>query len=568
MSSVARWICVFVLFGACGEPDGPPPQSGAPRSQILNSAWRAAQESALDSRLTTHREGTERALHTLSEASKLAAAMRRERAEAERIAAEQAALEARFPKHGVVYHYLGQVFAGPRRGKPVGYMRRGSKFRAGPALRGPGCQKGWHRIPGEGFVCHGNGFLVGDEVQTFDPSPVAPKRNDALPYQYAYTVVEDRPQYWRLPTVEEEEQAVSAIALMREKEAELREAESSATTVPDEQESTPESDTGGAEASDAGAEAVTDLSGAVEAPPPPGESEQSEGFAEQAEAPVTEDEVSPLPSFVRGAMRKGFYVSIDRQEATDLGRQFFRTVRGGYVRVSDLLLNEPPESRGIELGAGWELPLGIVYRLGTHHYQRNRAGNRLRDLGTIERHSILPISDDIAFGDRRYLVSDGDMMVRKTATRVLRRRSRPEGVGEQDQWIHVDLSEQTVVAYEGDRPVYGTLASTGTEGHDTPMGLFRIESKHVSTTMDDLTAGENAYSIEDVPWTMYFEGNYALHGAFWHYTFGRVRSHGCVNLAPADARWFFEWSTPSVPEAWHGIFSSRRNPGTFVFVES
>ena len=52
------------------------------------------------------------------------------------------------------------------------------------------------------------------------------------------------------------------------------------------------------------------------------------------------------------------------------------------------------------------------------------------------------------------------------------------------------------------------------------------------------------YSIEDVPYVMYFEGSYALHGAFWHNNFGHEQSHGCVNLAPLDAKKIFFWTEP------------------------
>jgi len=53
-----------------------------------------------------------------------------------------------------------------------------------------------------------------------------------------------------------------------------------------------------------------------------------------------------------------------------------------------------------------------------------------------------------------------------------------------------------------------------------------------------------------VPFVMYFQLAYALHGAFWHDGFGRPRSHGCVNLAPEDARWIFRWSDPQLqPQA-------------------
>jgi lipoprotein-anchoring transpeptidase ErfK/SrfK len=49
------------------------------------------------------------------------------------------------------------------------------------------------------------------------------------------------------------------------------------------------------------------------------------------------------------------------------------------------------------------------------------------------------------------------------------------------------------------------------------------------------------YSLEDVPWIMYYDDARALHGAYWHNNFGYQQSHGCVNLAPADAQWLFEW---------------------------
>ena len=65
-----------------------------------------------------------------------------------------------------------------------------------------------------------------------------------------------------------------------------------------------------------------------------------------------------------------------------------------------------------------------------------------------------------------------------------------------------------------------------------------------------------AYSIEDVPWIMYFDGSYALHGAFWHANFGHPMSHGCINLSPADARELFGWTEPHLPDGWHGVFAT------------
>jgi lipoprotein-anchoring transpeptidase ErfK/SrfK len=135
------------------------------------------------------------------------------------------------------------------------------------------------------------------------------------------------------------------------------------------------------------------------------------------------------------------------------------------------------------------------------------------------------------------------------------------------RFIRVSLSQQTLVAYDGPEPVFATLVSTGKEGFETPQGLFRIQQKHVSATMDGLVGSDEAYSIEDVPWTMYFTGSIALHAAFWHDHFGEVHSHGCVNLAPADARWLFRFTTPVLPSGYHGVVAGHDNPGTWVAID-
>jgi lipoprotein-anchoring transpeptidase ErfK/SrfK len=84
--------------------------------------------------------------------------------------------------------------------------------------------------------------------------------------------------------------------------------------------------------------------------------------------------------------------------------------------------------------------------------------------------------------------------------------------------------------------------------------------------MDGDVASDGPYSIEDVPWIMYFSGSYALHGAFWHSEFGRTKSHGCVNLSPEDARRIFGWTEPQLPEGWHGVVATEEKQGTRVVV--
>ncbi|MEQ9317710.1 MAG: L,D-transpeptidase, partial [Polyangiaceae bacterium] len=122
-------------------------------------------------------------------------------------------------------------------------------------------------------------------------------------------------------------------------------------------------------------------------------------------------------------------------------------------------------------------------------------------------------------------------------------------------------------------PVYAALTSPGkrssnkAKDHRTKKGKWRIREKHLTTTMDgDGPAGDLPYSIQDVPYVQYYDGSYALHGAFWHHNFGREQSHGCVNLAPKDAKHIFMWTEPRIPRGWHGVWSSDKRKGTLVVV--
>jgi lipoprotein-anchoring transpeptidase ErfK/SrfK len=105
------------------------------------------------------------------------------------------------------------------------------------------------------------------------------------------------------------------------------------------------------------------------------------------------------------------------------------------------------------------------------------------------------------------------------------------------RWIDVDLSEQTLTAYESGVPVHTTLVSTGLPQTPTPTGQFRI---WIKLRYDDM-AGEDYY-IEDVPYVMYFHQGYGLHGVTWHGNFGHPMSHGCVNLPTEEAEWLFNWA--------------------------
>ena len=143
--------------------------------------------------------------------------------------------------------------------------------------------------------------------------------------------------------------------------------------------------------------------------------------------------------------------------------------------------------------------------------------------------------------------------------------NRPEGVGEEERWIEVNLIEQTLSAYEGDQLIFATLISSGDERFPTIKGLFRIWAKVKTGKMSGGEDDSDRYHVEDVPWQIYFYNSYGMHASYWHDFFGLPNSHGCVNLAPKDALWLFEWTRPKSSKGnWKE--ATQADPGTWVWV--
>lgn len=140
--------------------------------------------------------------------------------------------------------------------------------------------------------------------------------------------------------------------------------------------------------------------------------------------------------------------------------------------------------------------------------------------------------------------------------------ARPKEVAADQQWIDVDLAQQILMLYQGDALQYVTLITSGKEGHGTPKGLYRIQKKSMTADMSSSPQSGDVYYVEDVPWTMHFWPRYALHAAYWHWAFGQVASHGCVNLTPRDAKYLFEHLHPLIPPGWSHVFPTPEDLGT------
>ena len=148
----------------------------------------------------------------------------------------------------------------------------------------------------------------------------------------------------------------------------------------------------------------------------------------------------------------------------------------------------------------------------------------------------------------------------------------PPGLAADEHWLDVDTKTQTLIAYIGARPVYATMVSTGRgkPGTDqaTPVGLHRLWIKLRRSDMDNLEDVEtqSPYAVEAVPYVMFFDRGYGIHGTYWHDRFGTPKSHGCVNVSVSDARWLFKFTSPHLPVGWSAVFPTAQESGTLVRV--
>lgn len=135
--------------------------------------------------------------------------------------------------------------------------------------------------------------------------------------------------------------------------------------------------------------------------------------------------------------------------------------------------------------------------------------------------------------------------------------------------IYVDLTNQTLYAYDGKTLFMKTFISSGKWG-PTPTGNFKIWIKLRATRMTGGT-GQDFYDLPNVPYVMYFYNDqipksdgFALHGAYWHNNFGNPMSHGCINLRIEDAHKLYDWADPLT--SGDSTYATSDNPGTEVTI--
>jgi L,D-transpeptidase catalytic domain len=250
------------------------------------------------------------------------------------------------------------------------------------------------------------------------------------------------------------------------------------------------------------------------------------------------------------------------------GREFWRT-RHGFVAATDVRELSSSRFHGTALADDD----GLVQPLAWARFRGNdgtiavraRPSDRAPIVAKLPARRTVRVLEHSDDGE--YVRSDRGWIARDEL-RIATRAAAPATVAADERWLDIDLDEQVLVAYVGDRPIYATLISSGRRGHDTPTGVFRIERKVAERTMNSRPDDDDPYAVDRVPWTAYFADSFALHAAYWHGSFGERKSHGCVNLSPADARVLYRWSAPGVAPGWSEVYGHADQPGSVVRIRS
>ncbi len=113
-----------------------------------------------------------------------------------------------------------------------------------------------------------------------------------------------------------------------------------------------------------------------------------------------------------------------------------------------------------------------------------------------------------------------------------------------EKYIDVSLSRQILTCFEGGKAQFSTLISSGVPKYPTPSGTFHIYAKSALTRMRWVYGPDHPdnYDLPNVPYAMFFSGDFSLHGTYWHSNFGHPMSHGCVNLPTSAAAWVWNWA--------------------------
>jgi hypothetical protein len=230
-----------------------------------------------------------------------------------------------------------------------------------------------------------------------------------------------------------------------------------------------------------------------------------------------------------------------------------------WVQNENLKEVLPSTYAGVTLPA--KLPYPIAWILVNVVPSVTPGGDAPDNALPILRYSVVNIYSTTHIGDWDWYQIGVDQWVEQRKIARMLPVARPADVDTQ-KWVSVDLYEQVAIAYDGDTPVFATLISSGLKDWPTNEGLFHVYVRYPRTLMSGANGKPDFYSLQEVPWTQYFDHDIALHGTYWHDGFGYRHSHGCVNMSISDSQWIYNWASSEID------LSVSNDKGAAVYVYS
>ncbi len=444
-------------------------------------------------------------------------------------------------------------------GAPLGVLRLGALVtRAEQPYSKKKCPGGWYPIRPRGFVCAGSEASLDENHPARFVAAEGAHLDRALPYRYATVRRGAAVAYEALPSAEQQ----AATEPKRRNAPADKVLSMGANDVPLDDHFAP-----------AGPPVIM----------PDGEGVGSDGRRRRQRYFQFDAGALPLEvgaSFVAGKdtrvlkARSGVALSNDFDLGEGDGRHFATLPSGRVVPTDRLNPALGTAWHGIALAGGAGLPVAFALRRGVslYHLEKGKATRQDEQLDPRQPIALTGRFRTVS-GIKYYFLRDDQLWVRaKSIILIPKRHKFPDFAAGGQKWVDVSLANQTLVAWQGHKAMYATLISSGRDqlgdpaaGPSTKQGVFRLQSKHISLTLDPREV-EQHYSVDEAPWVLEFDEGFWITGCYWHSRFGEARGFHNIAMAPVDAHWLWHWSAPQVPTGWHGVMIDDSAANTVVYV--
>jgi len=233
------------------------------------------------------------------------------------------------------------------------------------------------------------------------------------------------------------------------------------------------------------------------------------------------------------------FVYVSYTDRVDQGGVYYLMPNGGWIPGKGARVGEISNFQGLVFSATPRNSFGWAFEqipvMNAPGYNAGKTGKEIRPFETVTIYNTQNVGNE-----EWDMIGPNQWLEGRKVARVIMNTTPPQGVTT-NRWIDVDLAEQTLAVYENNQLIFATVIASGSEPFWTRPGLFQIAQKKETETMRNNDPSD-FYYLDNVPWTMYFDGARALHGAYWRTRFGYPQSHGCVNLSVGDAHWLFNWA--------------------------